>query len=289
MASILASSLVPEEIVIIGRKGDVETERWIEALTGTQKEHVHLRSAWVEEPGHMPPIQEGVRAASTDLVAIVDDDVTVSRDWLSRLVAPFADPKVGVAGGRVITQFALLPRLKGKPGCTSWYGRHWGNVGCLQGESPVEVHAVMEGNCAWRRNLLMSLQFDTVLNFDDASMYGLDLCLQAREAGMKVVYEPRAIVHHHAAPRSPDLDRTERPRRAFSYTRNYTYIMLKHLARWQRPIFLAWWFLLGERGSGGLAAVVADLISGDPPRARNVRSMLKGKLEGIRLSLLGKA
>jgi GT2 family glycosyltransferase len=112
-------------------------------------------------------------------------------------------------------------------------------------------------------------------------MYGLDLCLQAKSAGWRVVYEPQALVYHHAAPRAPELDRADRPRRVFSYSRNYTYIMLKHLEWWRKPIFLAWWFLIGERGSWGLAAVLADTASGRLPQPSHVRGSLSGKLEGI--------
>jgi hypothetical protein len=145
----------------------------------------------------------------------------------------------------------------------------------------------MEGNCAWRRKLLASLKFDPVLNFDDASMYGLDLCLQAASRGSRVIYEPRALVYHHWAPRAPELHRADRPLRVFSYTRNYTYIMLKHLPWWRWPIFIAWWFVMGERGSWGLAAVLAEALTGRLPQFREVWSALKGKVEGIRVSALG--
>ena len=73
-------------------------------------------------------------------------------------------------------------KLKGKPGCISWYGKMWGNLGSLAGPDSVEVDSVMEGNSIWRRRLFDSLEFDPVLNFDDSSMYGLDLCLQAKRA-----------------------------------------------------------------------------------------------------------
>jgi hypothetical protein len=57
--------------------------------------------------------------------------------------------------------------------------------------------------------------------------------------------------------------------------------MLKHLEWWRKPIFLAWWFLIGERGSWGLVAVVADTVAGHPPQASHIRSSINGKFEGI--------
>ena len=285
--SLIEGSLVPDEILVIGRQGDAQTAETLKTGAEACPGRTLLRSGWVTEPGHLPPVQKGVALAAGDIVVFVDDDVTVTSDWLEYLLAPFSDPKVGVVGGRVITPAAPAPRLKGRPGCTSWYGKHWGNVASIEGCAPLDVHAVMEGNSAWRRELLVSLKFDPVLNFDDASMYGLDLCLQARSQGYRVMYEPRALVYHHAAARPMSLERDDRPRRGFSYSRNYTYIMLKHLPWWRRPVFLAWWFLVGERGAWGVAALVADSVTGRLPSARDVWSAIRGKLRGVALSVSG--
>lgn len=285
--SLAGGSRQPDEIIVVGREDDTPTKKafvQVQELCGGKSA---FRAAWVTERGHLPPVEKGLALASSDIVAFVDDDVTVTPDWLENLLAPFSDPSVGVVGGRVITPAFPLPRLKGKPGCISWYGKHWGNVCSVQGDAPVEVAGVMECNWAWRSRLLASIKFDPILNFDDASMYGLDLCLQAKTKGFRVLYEPRAIVYHHVAPRAPGLDRTDRPKRIFSYTRNYTYIMLRRLPRWRRPIFMAWWFLIGERDGWGLAAVLADAIAGRLPRFGNVWGALKGKVEGLQWSILG--
>ncbi len=282
--SIVEGRQQPHEIIVVGREDDAETRAAVAQTQELCLGKTMLRAGWVTEPGHLPPVIKGRELALSEFVVFVDDDVTVRPDWLGRLLAPFDDQGVGVAGGRVITPGSGPARLKGRPGCVSWYGKHWGNLASLDAQAPVDVQAVMEGNWAWRRSLLASLSFDPILNFDDASMYGLDLCLQARRKSYRVVYEPRAVVYHHVAPRAPDLDRADRPRRAFAYTRNYTYIMLKQLPRWRRPVFLAWWFLVGERGAWGLAAILADTFTGRLSRPRDVWSALRGKVEGILLS-----
>lgn len=283
--SIVEGRLLPGEIIVVGRTGDDKTS---DALVQAQEicsGKTVLRVGWVATPGHLPPVQKGLELAANQIVAFVDDDVTVTPDWINRLMAPFADKRVGVVGGQVITPATPLARIKGKPGCVSWYGKHWGNVAALRGEFALDVDGVMECNWAWRRTALNSLQFDSVLNFDDASMYGLDLCLQAKSKGCRVVYEPRALVYHHVAPRVPDLDRSDRCKRSFAYSRNYTYIMLKHLPVWQRLVFLVWWFLIGERGSWGLLSLLADTLSGRPPRLSSIRDTLMGKIEGIVFAL----
>jgi len=284
VASLVAGSCLPDEIVIVGRKGDVGTENAIAAINGEHPSTVRIRSAWVTEPGYIPPVEAGMRIASGDLVAVLDDDVTVTPDWLVFMASHFSDRTIGVVGGSVLMPGKPRIKVKGKPGCISWYGKIWGNLGSLTGPDSIEVDSVMEGNSIWRRSLLDSLEFDPVLNFDDASMYGLDLCLQAKRRGFKVIYDPRALVYDHAGPRLPELDRTERGGRLFCYCRNYTYIILKQFPLWRRIIFLAWWFLIGERDAWGLGSLVFDKLSGDWAKNRHVLQAWRGKIEGIRLS-----
>jgi GT2 family glycosyltransferase len=287
VCSILAGSLLPVEILIVGREGDACTADAITTIKAAQPSNVRIRSAWVTEPGHVPPVEMGIRTASGDLVAVVDDDVTVTPEWLSFMASHFSDPAIAVVGGRVLVPGEPPLKKKGKPGCVSWYGKIWGNLGSVEGSDAVEVDSVMEGNCMWRRQLVASLEFDPLLNFDEAAMYGLDLCLQAKQRRFRAIYDPRALVYHHVAPRPPELSRQQIGPRLYCYCRNYTYIALKRFPLWHRTVFLGWWFLIGERGGWGLGAIVADGLR------RRLKGQWKdeaisafaGKIAGLRLWL----
>jgi GT2 family glycosyltransferase len=281
--SLLAAERRPDEIVIAGRKGDQATRDVVRQLQAESA--VQIRDTWVTQPGHIPPVRAGASAATADIVAFVDDDVTVTLEWLRYLVSNFDSHLVGVAGGRVVVPGAAAPALKGRPGQIAWYGKHWGNIGSVEAAQPMDVASLMEGNWAWRRELLLSLEFDSLLNFDDASMYGLDLCWQARKKGYRVVYDWRALVYHHAAPRVAELDRADRPRRLYSYARNFTYIQLKHLPGWRKPFFLTWWFLVGETGAWGIGPAIPQWLFNGEQRRCEVRRAFAGKLDGLRLWL----
>jgi GT2 family glycosyltransferase len=281
--SLLEGTVKPDEIIVVGRDGDQATRHAFESLCLGELGSASIRSAWVKVAGHIPPVEAGLRQASGELVAFVDDDVTVTRDWLSSIACHFADPHNGVVGGRVLTLNMRVPKLKGRPGCVTWYGKSWGNVAWMDGDRVVPVDAVMECNWVWRRDLLSSLTFDPVLNFDDACMYGLDLCMQAKHLGYRVLYDPHALVYHHARPRAPELDRSQRPARVFSYCRNYGYIMLKHLPAWRKPFFLAWWFGIGERAAVGLGAWIVNTLSRRTSQPGEYQRAFAGKVEGCRL------
>jgi GT2 family glycosyltransferase len=283
--SLLGGTVRPDEIIVVGRKGDEPTERAVGSMQSTPDGSVCLRSAWVTAPGHIPPVETGLGLASGHVVAMVDDDVTVSREWLENILPHFSDPTVGVVGGRVVVPGGAAPRLKGRPGRVSWYGKTWGNVASVQAAHAFEVDAVIECNWAWRRNVLRSIPIDATLNFDDASMYGLDLCLQAKAKGFRVIYEPAALVYHHVEPRTPELDRAQRGKRTFSYCRNYTYIMLRRLPWWRRAAFLMWWFGVGERNALGALALLVETSRWGRGGRREFRSALAGKVDGVRLWL----
>jgi GT2 family glycosyltransferase len=283
--SLLAGAVLPSEIIVVGRADDESTRQVVPELCSTAPDSVRIRSDWVTQPGHIPPVEAGVRLASGHIIAIVDDDVTVSRGWLEAVFASFADPTVGVVSGPAIVPGSWPGKLKGKPGCLTWYGRAWGNLASLQVERAVEVDTVLEGNCAWRGDLLRALRIDPLLNFDDACMYGLDLCLEAKAAGFRVLYEPRANVLHHTKPRAPELDRAYRPARVFSYCRNHTYIMLKRLSGWRKAVFLVWWFGMGERVAVGIGVLIADALTGRKRQRGEAGRAFAGRIEGIRLWL----
>ncbi|HVC00471.1 MAG TPA: glycosyltransferase [Candidatus Dormibacteraeota bacterium] len=283
--SLFEGAAQPDEIVVIGRESDQATRQLLESWGSGSLGAAGLRCAWVKVAGHIPPVDAGLHLATGELVAFLDDDVTVTHGWLPAILRHFSDPSVGVVGGRVVVPGVAPYKLRGKPGRVTWFGKTWGNVAAMDGERVVEVDTVMECNWVWRRALLGSLDMDPVLNFDDAAMYGLDLCLQAKALGYRVLYDPQALVYHHVKPRAPELDRAERPPRAFAYCRNYTYIMLKNLPRWRIPVFLAWWFGVGERAAVGLGAWLANALSDRKHQRGETRRSLAGKIEGIRLWL----
>ncbi|HEX9761296.1 MAG TPA: glycosyltransferase [Candidatus Acidoferrales bacterium] len=279
--ALLAGERVPDEVLIVGRRGDAETESAAASLAGEFSATARMSAAWVTEAGHIPPVETGACAASGDLVAIIDDDVAVPPPWLARLVRHFDDPRVGVVGGRVKVPGVEPPSVRGRPGCTSWYGKHWGNVATLNGQQPIDVETVTECNWMWRRDLLAQLEFDREINAYDARLYGLDLTLQARARGFRVVYDPTAEVLHHVAPRAPELARADRPRRIFSYSRNHSYIQMKHLQWWRKPVFLVWWFLIGERMSPGLAGALVESLRRQGAW-NDFSAAWRGKRDGVR-------
>ena len=135
----------------------------------------------------------GIAAATGELVAFLDNDCTVTPDWLSLLAAALEEAEVDLAGGR-----ALPPPSRGH-GILAAYeavrspldmGKTGGAVGL--GEL---VPYLPSCNLLVRHRTAQRLG-----GFRDGMHLGedVDFVWRAREARSRVVYEPAAtIVHHH--------------------------------------------------------------------------------------------
>jgi GT2 family glycosyltransferase len=258
------------------RPDDLESIRVIERPSIRDR----VRRIDVTQPGHVPPVRAALEVARTDLIAFIDDDAVPDPGWLASLVAVMGDPSVVCVGGHVRTEGGK-PIIHQDAGTLRWYGKYVGNVGALETSRPRDVDAVMEGNSCWRTEAMRSLEFHPVLGRDDASMYGLDLCLQAKERGGRVLYTSAARVEHTPGPRQGSTSREDRRSSYRSYGRNYTLIALRHLRGSQRLAFATWWWLVGERASYGIVTAVIDLVPGRTELSL-VGASFEGKMEGVR-------
>jgi GT2 family glycosyltransferase len=238
----------------------------------------------VFEPGLQNAIHAALEDCATDLMAILDDDAVPCAGWLEALLNVMREPAVAVAGGRVLTPGSTV-RMRRNPGQISWYGQYMGNVGAMEVSTPLSVDSVMDGNSIWRTEVMRRLKFRAIFEGAAASMYALDLTLQAKELGYSVLYDSRARVLHTPGPRAPGLPKRSDPAEWWFYSRNYTFIALQHLRGAQRLLFIPWWWLVGQRGSYGLVTAAVDLWNRKLQWAR-LRACMAGKAEGVRAWLL---
>lgn len=286
LRSLLEQSEQLAGIIVVGRREDSDARTVVAHLQRSAS--IPLVWSEVATPGVVPPVKQGLAEVTTAWVAFLDDDVVADRAWAASMTALLALPGIGVAGGRIIDASARFRGGSPPPdaGQMRWYGRLAGGVASLETNGPIDVACVQESNWAWRTDLLRSLWFDPALERVEAPMYGFDLCLQAAARGVRIAYDSAARVTDHPAPRDAQIAWADRPARVVSYTRNYTYIVLKHTRGWRRWVFAAWWWLVGEREAYGVVKALGDLVMPGHDRRtvlRLLRSSMAGRREGVRL------
>ncbi|QZT62303.1 glycosyltransferase [Mycolicibacterium austroafricanum] len=140
----------------------------------------------------------GVNAATSDVVAFLDDDAVAAYNWIATLVAPYSDSSVLGVGGRVLANWH-----GGRP---NWFPSEFDwVVGCSYVGLPTErapIRNFIGANMSLRRSVLVeSGGFDTTLGRVGTHPVGCEeteLCIrvQRQHPGGTHLYEPTAEVLH---------------------------------------------------------------------------------------------
>lgn len=132
----------------------------------------------------------GAEIARGSVLVFLDDDASAEPDWLEHLLAPYDDEGTVAVGG------APLPRYEtGRP---RWFPANFDWVfGCAYEGMPTELGPLAHligANMSVRREAFEEIGGFHSIDFDD-----LDLCMRlaAHFPDRRLLYEPRAIVHHY--------------------------------------------------------------------------------------------
>jgi GT2 family glycosyltransferase len=147
----------------------------------------------------------GIRASSGEIVVTVDDDVVLPEGWLEQLLAPFADPEIGIVTGRI------APEALDTDAARAFETR--GSL--ASGSEPLEADRAFfdsfrlravptwrlgsGANVALRRSVLSAVGlFDEALGAGTPAGAGeeSDLFYRALRSGIRLRYEPRAVLRH---------------------------------------------------------------------------------------------
>ncbi|TWU16317.1 Glycosyl transferase family 2 [Allorhodopirellula heiligendammensis] len=210
----------PEDVVVV-QNGLNEQARLADRVdydrVAQQYDCLHLKIVYDEVPGLLSGRHRGVQESRGDLLVFIDDDITVSSDWLTELSSVFNDAEVVLATGPSLPAFEIEP--------PAWLPQCWRPTPCggrqlaqlslleLNTAAPVEIDTdlVWGLNYAIRRHTLLqhggfhpdcvpkSLQ-----HFQGDGETGLSRKIDA--AGERAVYNPAALVFHHIGQERLTLD-----------------------------------------------------------------------------------
>jgi glycosyltransferase involved in cell wall biosynthesis len=149
-----------------------------------------------------------MRTARGDVLVFVDDDAIPRPGWLAAIRAPFADPSVAVAGGRVHLRYTGAP--------PDWWDRSFDDYLAFYdlGDAPIDLatrpwyDSPRGANMAVRRSAVLEAGgFNLRLGpRGDRHTVGeeSDLCLRLLARGHGVRYVPASTVDHLVDPRRLD-------------------------------------------------------------------------------------
>jgi glycosyltransferase involved in cell wall biosynthesis len=193
------------EIVVVDNGSGDDTGDIIASLPVRHVRELRRGAAWARNAG--------IAASRGAIIAFTDADCVVSRDWLTRLTEPFADPDVDGVAGEIVAY----------PGVTR-AERYAARIRHLSPQKylrrPILPFAVF-ANLAFRRDV-----FDRIglLDVDMAAGESTDYCTRFRRGSRRgLAYAPRAIVFHRHRQTAAALFRQQ-----WSYGRGHALLYIKY-------------------------------------------------------------
>jgi glycosyltransferase involved in cell wall biosynthesis len=197
------------EVLVIDNASTDATKRVVEEQLARTK--IDLR--YVHEPklGLCVARNRGVAEAKGELIAFLDDDARAEPGWLAALVTVHEETKAPVVGGIIRPDWQVQP-----PG---WFFpalmKYLIVLDLGPQRRPVEKIPFFYGtNMAFHRSIFEKLgTFRTDLDRVGTILAGggdTEMCLRVHRAGMPLMYEPGAVVHHQipASRLQPEFFRT---------------------------------------------------------------------------------
>lgn len=211
-----------EVIVVMGPTRDGTDEvvaAWGDAIKACSNPHRNLSQSR----------NLGIRQASGDIVAFIDDDGIPEPEWLSQIVAAFNDPKVAGAGGVVMDHTGWTPQYlyssANRLGLADWQRKTPADH--FNFPYSYEFPYLQGTNSAFRRSMLLEAgAFDEEYEF---YLDETDVCCRMVDRGWLIRQLPDAVVHHKFLPsKIRDAKRITRSRYAILKNKLYFSLINNH-------------------------------------------------------------
>ena len=237
----LAAQTVPKgiewEVIVVDNNSSDETKSVVDGLCRRYPER--FRYLFESNQGLSYARNAGLREARGEVVAFIDDDVTIEPTWLQNLTMSLHTGKWAGAGGRIVPDWPCTPPCWVPQ--NEWFGMAPLVIFDLGLEAVPLRDAPFGTNMAFRRRLFERYgNFRTDLGRCAKNLLGNEDTEFGRRllaAGERLKYEPTAVVHH-------------------SVPQN----------RLRRGYFLTWWFNKGRADirENGVPADTKWFVSGIP-------------------------
>lgn len=196
----VAASTLPDsvswDVLVVDNNSNDQTREVVKQYCAKYPEH--FKYLFEPKPGKSNALNSGIREAEGDVLAFMDDDVTVEPAWLQNLTKELHNKDLAGAGGRIVLQWPTsVPEWLATEGPLA---RH-GFPGFDQGTEPCELTGPPFGtNMAFRKTIFEKYGgFRVDLGpspHNEIRNEDTEFGRRVLSAGERIRYEPDAVVYH---------------------------------------------------------------------------------------------
>lgn len=207
------------EVVVVDSSDDWQSKRVVEQFP--QIKYVYFKNG----KNQMPESRNlGIENSKGNIVAFIDDDCMVDKDWLNEMVKGYNLEGVGGVGGGIKKDIIFLQPDSVRVGKISDEGEFFTNWGSDLKEM-IEVDHLPGGNMSFKREAIQKTGWFDQNYTGTNNGEETDYCLRVRKCGYKLIFTSKACVDHYSASRG---SREHTIRGVFYNKRNKVYFLLKH-------------------------------------------------------------
>jgi len=238
------------------RFSDMKQEGWAELLL----------IEWKNNEGSYIPynLSQPRLPVGTQFILGLDADIELSQDALLHMTEAAQDASVAVVGARSVYFNQPDVTSHGAGFVNRWTGRY------SEQDPRVRIECDFVIGCCW---LLRKTVFDQLGGFDPdyyINHWEVDYCLQARDQGFRIVYEPAAVAGHKILPGG-----TVNPERLYYLIRNKILLMKKIFPGPSRWTALSLYYVLGIS-----KLMVDSILKKRTVDHREIRMIMKAFVDG---------
>ncbi len=277
LRSLANQTVVPCRIIVVWQADDIATRDAVLAMGGEAPAGLELVHS--PEANMVGALNAGMRAADTDIILRTDDDAIAPPDWIERHLAFYRDPTIGAVGGPYDNFHPdgapFMKRAPTRVGELTWYGKAFGNMydhePAMRWWAPQDVDQLPGGNMSLRRGACGEYDPHLRRYWQDNE---LDLCLQVKSRGYRVVFDFANVVMHHPTSNVSEPGRGgDLNVKIYNGAYNRSFVLSKHSPPHLRGVRLLYILMVGSVAAPGLAALpIAVKRYGRP--ARELRILL---------------
>ncbi|MCL2452653.1 MAG: glycosyltransferase family 2 protein [Alphaproteobacteria bacterium] len=177
------------ELIIVDNGSDDGTSAYLASLP-RQLGKAHLITTFEPKRGLGTARNKGLSIASGDIIAFTDDDCYVFENYIDSMISAFANPEIGVVGGRILLydQSDLKLTIAESEDYLVLPPRTFVAAGTVQGANMAFRRAILDQIGGFDENLGAGTRF---------SCEDIDAVASILWEGYTGAYDPRPTVYHH--------------------------------------------------------------------------------------------
>ena len=275
LLSLSKQTVYPDQVVVIWQGDDTDTAALAHRIGAEVP--FNLVVAHSADKGVVAAENVGLSMATSEIIALLDDDAIAPETWISKYQQHYLDPSVGAVGGPMMNytpEGKPFPRRSAETiGIIRRTGKVIGNMYDLDerllAQPPRDVHHLVGANMTIRRSAFHQFEPELLAYWQ---MFETDACLAVASRGYRVIFDPGNPIHHVPTNTAFVGDRTgDLHVKIFNPAFNHALILAKYRPFHVSLLQLAFAALTGSVGSPGLLALpLAAIRHGNPLRETKI-------------------